>query len=67
MKEIEFLAKKARLTTQGPSLDDIASIDDVRCIGDVGEVVTYNDETRRILWEGEVEVIRLVGMVWPSS
>ena len=53
MKEIEFRANKARLTTKGPSLDDVASIDDVRCIEDVGEVVTYNDEARRILLDSQ--------------
>ena len=47
--KIGFFPDKARLTTKGLSLDDIASIDDVRYMEDVGEVVTYNDEARKIL------------------
>ena len=49
LEEIEFLANKARLTTKGLSLADVASIDVVRCIEDVGEVVAYNDIARQIL------------------
>lgn len=49
LEEIEFLANKARLTTKGLFLDDLASIDVVRCIEDVGEVVAYNDIARQIL------------------
>ena len=49
LEEIEFLANKARLTTKGLFLDDVASIDVVRCIEDVGEVVAYNNIARQIL------------------
>ena len=41
---VEFLSNKARLTMRGLYLDAVASIDDIRRIEHVGEVVTYNDE-----------------------
>ena len=46
---VEFLSNKAQLTMRGLYLDPVASIDDIRRIEHVGEVVTYNDEARRIL------------------
>lgn len=38
-EDIQFLSNKTRLTMQGRDLDNVASIDDVRCIEEVGEVV----------------------------
>ncbi|KAL9611301.1 MAG: hypothetical protein Q9167_004065 [Letrouitia subvulpina] len=49
VNEIEFLATKARLTTRGLFLNKVASIDDVRCIESVGEVVMCNNIAREIL------------------
>lgn len=48
-ENIEFLPNKARLTTKRLHLDDVALIDDVRCIEDVGTVVAYNDVARQVL------------------
>ncbi|KAK5048903.1 hypothetical protein LTR84_005323 [Exophiala bonariae] len=47
--DIEFLAHKARLTVQASFLEALASIDQVRCIEEVGEVVAFNDIARQIL------------------
>lgn len=49
MEKIEFLSKKARLPIDGHYLDDVASIDDVRCMQEVGEVEAFNDVARKIL------------------
>ena len=49
MEKIEFLSKKARLPIDGHYFDDVASIDDVRCIEEVGNVVLFNDLARQIL------------------
>ncbi len=49
MEKIEFLSKKARLPIDGQYLDNVASIDDVRCMEEVGEVVAFNDVARQIL------------------
>lgn len=48
-KDIQFLSNKARLTMQGRDLDNVASIDGVRCIEEVGKVVPDNSTARRIL------------------
>ena len=47
--QIDFLNNKARLTLPRHLLEDMASIDDVRSIEDVGEVVKCNDVARQIL------------------
>ena len=49
MNKIEFFFKKARLPIDGRYLNDVASIDDVRCIEEVGGVVAYNNIARQIL------------------
>ncbi|KAH6988212.1 peptidase S8/S53 domain-containing protein [Ilyonectria sp. MPI-CAGE-AT-0026] len=46
---IQFLSNKARLTIQVRHLDNVASVDDVRRIEEVGEVVLDNSTARRIL------------------
>ena len=47
--DFEFLPNKIRLPILGLNLDSVASIDDVRHIEEVGEVVENNDVARRIL------------------
>lgn len=49
MEKINFLSIKARLLIDGLCLDDVASIDDVCCMEEVGEVVASNDVARQIL------------------
>lgn len=49
INKIEFLSKKARLPIDGQYLKDVAFIDDVRCMEEVGEVVAFNDVARQIL------------------
>ena len=46
MGDIKFLPRKARLTIQRLYVDAVASIDDVRRIEEVGEVVMYNTVAR---------------------
>ena len=46
---IEFFPHKARLTIQAGYLNDVASIDEVRRIGEVGKVVPRNNQARLIL------------------
>ena len=48
-EDIEFLADKARLSTRGLFLDEMGSIDDVRSIEEVVEVVLSNDIAREIM------------------
>lgn len=48
--DFEFFLNKVRLPILGLNLDSVASIDDVRRIEEVGEVVEHNDVTRRILY-----------------
>jgi serine protease AprX len=47
--DIEFLPNKARLTVQSLYLKAVASIDDVRHVEEVGEVVEFNNVARQIL------------------
>lgn len=46
---LRFCPHKVRLTPQGKYLNDLASIDAVRCIEDVGEISLRNDHARSII------------------
>ena len=47
--DLVFCPRKVRLSSQGKFLNDLASIDAVRCIEDVGKISLRNDRARLIM------------------